>query len=563
MLHRIPALHHLVVLVAVLAVVAGMQTLLAPGAGAAGFVPISGSGSTWSSNALDQWRRNVANQEGITVNYAANGSISGRNDFRFGTVDFAVSEIPYGLTDAGVTESKPDRAFGYMPIVAGGLSFMYNLKIGNKRVTNLRLSGATITKIFTKQITLWSDPAIKDDNPGLALPPRPIIPVVRADGSGTTAQFTAWMANQYGPQWDDFCHKAGRNITPCGFTSFYPTNGLTNKAGSTNVAGFVASDASEGAITYVEYSYARNTGFPVVKVLNNANYYTEPTASSVAVALLKAKINPSDLTSDLSQVYIDPDPRTYPLSSYSYMIIPKDATHNFTTDKGHTLSEFAYYFLCEGQQQADALGYSPLPINLVAAGVDQVGQIPGSTHKLNSNNLAGCHNPTVSPDGTNLLAKNAAQPNPCDRKGATQCGGASATLPSGGANNTGGANGTGGTNNTGGTSSTGGTNNTGGTNSTDGANNTGATDTTTALDPAAGGQQIDPATGQVIGSTSASGSNSSGASAVPVSVDVADNRRQMVLASLAAALLLGLVLGPPLVARTMRARAEPQEGPLR
>ena len=208
-------------LLAVLAIVAGMQALLAPTAGAAGFVPISGSGSTWSSNALDQWRRNINANNGITVNFAANGSTSGRNDFRFGTVDFAVSEIPYGLTDAGVTEPKPDRAFGYMPIVAGGTSFMYNLKIGNKRVTNLRLSGDTITKIFTKQITLWSDPAIKDDNPGLALPPRPIIPVVRADGSGTTAQFTAWMANQYPALWNAYCAKAGRK-TPCGVTSIYP-----------------------------------------------------------------------------------------------------------------------------------------------------------------------------------------------------------------------------------------------------------------------------------------------------------------------------------------------------
>jgi phosphate transport system substrate-binding protein len=56
----------------------------------------------------------------------------------------------------------------------------------------------------------------------------------------------------------------------------------------------------------------------------------------------------------------------------------------------------------------------------------------------------------------------------------------------------------------------------------------------------------------------ASGSNSSGASAVPVSVDVADNRRQMVLAMLAAVLLLGLIVGPPLVARTMRNREGPQ-----
>jgi phosphate ABC transporter phosphate-binding protein len=419
---RTSALHRLAVLVAMLAVVAGMQALFAPGAGAAGFVPISGSGSTWSSNALDQWRRNVANQLGITVNFSANGSTSGRNDFRFGQVDFAVSEIPYGLTDGGVLDPPPARALGYMPIVAGGTAFMYNLKINGTRVTNLRLSGENITKIFTQQITTWSDPAIKADNPGLALPARKIVPVVRADGAGPTAQFTAWMASQHGALWDAYCHQAGRNVTPCGFTSFYPSaNGMNAKAGSQGVAGFVAQDSSEGAITYVEYSYARNSGFPVVKVLNQANYYVEPKAANVAVGLLNAKLNP-DLTADLSQVYVNPDPRSYPLSSYSYMIIPKDTTANFNTEKGRTLSEFAYYFLCEGQQQADALGYSPLPINLVQAGIDQVNQIPGSTHKLDRNNLSGCHNPTVSPDGGNLLATTAPQPDPCDLKGTTQCG---------------------------------------------------------------------------------------------------------------------------------------------
>jgi PBP superfamily domain len=193
------------------------------------------------------------------------------------------------------------------------------------------------------------------------------------------------------------------------------------KAGSQGVAGFVAQDSSEGTITYVEYSYARNAGFPVAKMLNAAHYYVEPTAGNVAVALLEAKLRP-DLTADLNQVYLNPDPRTYPLSSYSYMIVPKDTTANFNTEKGRTLSEFISYFLCEGQQQADALGYSPLPINLAQAGIDQVNQIPGSTHKLDRTNLTGCRNPTVSPDGGNQLATSAPQPNPCDLQGATQCG---------------------------------------------------------------------------------------------------------------------------------------------
>jgi hypothetical protein len=207
----------------------------------------------------------------------------------------------------------------------------------------------------------------------------------------------------------------------------------------------------------------------------------------------------------------------------------------------------------------------------VSAGVDQVGQIPGSTRKLSPNNLSGCHNPTVAPDGSNQLVDNAAQPDPCDLKGApAQCtGGTAGTTPStangsgGGTASNGGAS-SGGSGTTGGTGGTGGTDATGATSggpagtSTDGTTPGGAT-----TDGGTGTQTIDPITGEVTsGGALASGSNSSGASAVPVSIDVADNRRQMVLASLAAALLLGLVLGPPLVARSMRNRAEIQEGPL-
>ena len=553
--------HRVAAVVAVLVVAAGMLSVLASSAGAAArFVPISGSGSTWSLNALDQWRRNVASLYAITINFSPNGSTNGRNDFRAGQVDFAVSEIPYGLTDGGVIDYPPGRAFAYMPIVAGGTSFMYNLKIGNKRVTNLRLSGETVAKIFTQQITNWSDPVIAADNPGLVLPKRPIVPVVYSNGSGTTAQFTTWMANQYPAIWDDYCHHNGRNLTPCGFTSFYPLGpGMEAKAQSQGVAGFVAQDASEGAITYVEYSYARNARFPVAKLLNKANYYVEPKAGSVAVALLKAKLH-ADLTQDLSQVYIDTDPRTYPLSSYSYMIIPKDTSpdSHFTAAKGQTLSEFAAYFLCEGQQQADTLGYSPLPINLVQAGVDQINQIPGSTKKLDRNNLARCNNPTVSPDGGNKVAKDAPQPSPCDLKGAsTQCatgtGGAPASTPT---SNGGGSPGGSGAGN--GAGSGGGSGGNDGTNNTpDGGGGAGGTVAGgTGLD--GGPAAIDPDTGQAIGGPALTGgSGTSSASAVPVSVDATDNRRQMVLALLTIVVILGLALGPPLLAYRVRSRDGP------
>lgn len=421
-------------------------TIFAPASSAvaADYVPISGAGSSWSSNAVDQWRRNVQ-QYGMRVNYASTGSVDGRNQFKAGTVDFAVSETPYGLKDNGVVEAPPSRGFAYMPLVAGGTSFMYNLRAGGKPITNLRLSGEVVTKIFTGAITRWDDKAIKADNPGLTLPKRQIVPVVRSDGSGSTAQFTLWMSKQHSSEWNAYCKKAGRS-TPCGLTSNYPVvagNGFVAQPNSQGVSGYVAQKANEGTITYVEYSYALKTGYPVAKVLNEAGYYVEPTASNVAVGLLGAKINTNKssdmyLTQNLDGVYGSKDPRTYPLSSYSYLIVPTQAQGSFTSDKGKTLAAFANYFLCEGQQQAEVLGYSPLPINLVKAGLEQVKKVPGAV--TTSVDIKKCNNPTFSKDGTNTLAANAPQPSACDKKGATQCskgtGGSKTDTPTSGGSTT-------------------------------------------------------------------------------------------------------------------------------
>ncbi|KFF59448.1 phosphate ABC transporter substrate-binding protein [Cryobacterium sp. MLB-32] len=411
---------------------------------AVSYDPITGTGSTWSQNALDQWRKNVASNYGMTVNYSGVGSSAGRRDFVAGNVDFAVSEIPFQThPEDNSAPEIPSRGYAYMPIVAGGSSFMYNLKIGGVRVSNLRLSGAVITKIFTGVITKWNDPAIQTDNPGLAMPDKGIVPVVRSDGSGSTAQFTLWMSKQHPALWSAFCAKVGR--TSCGLTSQYPTFGNAKaQSGSSGVAGYVSQDYGEGAITYVEYSYALEAGFPVAKVLNAAGYYVEPTADSVAVALLQAQIktdvaptSPDYLTQVLDGVYNNADARSYPLSSYSYMIVPTAVGGVFTEKKGLTLGAFANYMLCEGQQQAEALGYSPLPMNLVLAGFDQIKRVPGAD--VSGVDINKCNNPTFKPGdspSSNQLAAAAAQPAECDKVGTAQCttgtGGAPADTPTSG-----------------------------------------------------------------------------------------------------------------------------------
>ena len=364
----------------------------------------------------------------MTVNYVGSGSTTGRNQFKDGIVDWAASDIPYGVQDGTNFDPPPTRGFAYMPDTAGGTTFLYNLTIGGRRVPNLRLSGPVIAGIFTDTITTWNDPRIAADNPGLALPGTPIVPVVRSDGNGSTAQLTQWMAATQGSAWTAYCQQVGR--TPCTPTSAYPLlpgSRMVAQAGDLGVAGYVAQSSAIGTIGYVPYSYALQTGFPVAKMLNAAGYYTQPTAGHVAVSLLKAQINGDKtnpntyLTEDLSQVYTNPDPRTYPLSSYTYMIVPTALEDGMTTAKGTTLGDFGKYLLCQGQNQVDALGYSALPINLVQAGFDQLSRIPGAN--VGNLNIQTCNNPTFSTDGTNTLVNTDPFPETCDKQGTTQCGG--------------------------------------------------------------------------------------------------------------------------------------------
>jgi ABC-type phosphate transport system substrate-binding protein len=161
-------------------------------ASAAVLVPISGAGSTWSYNAIHTWITDVT-QLGVAANYSQVGSTTGRSQFGQGTVDWAASDIPYGVQDGSNFDPPPSRGYTYIPDTAGATTFAYNLSVGGQRLTDLRLSGAVTAGIFTGQITMWNDPIIAADNPGLTLPAIRIVPVVCTDGSGATWQFTRWM----------------------------------------------------------------------------------------------------------------------------------------------------------------------------------------------------------------------------------------------------------------------------------------------------------------------------------------------------------------------------------
>jgi phosphate transport system substrate-binding protein len=195
------------------------------------------------------------------------------------------------------------------------------------------------------------------------------------------------MSHLFPSQWNAFCDKVHPGIKPpCGFTEFYPQFGNARlENGSNNVTAYIASSFGNGAIGYVAYAYALSTHLPVLRLRNPAGRYVLPTAANVTIALTKAIIDeqvssPNFLQQDLDNVYTFTNPDSYPLASYSYLIVPRKGTQlpaNFTKAKGRTLSAVVVFALCKGQRELSQLGYAPLPPALIRGGLIQAGHIPG------------------------------------------------------------------------------------------------------------------------------------------------------------------------------------------
>ena len=508
------------------------------------FTPLNGFGSSWAGPAISAWSLAVRN-EGIKINFDPNGSAAGRQDYMLDQADFAASDIAFLTTPdpfAGGTENPP-YAYSYIPIVAGGTSFLYNLVVGGHKITNMRLSGKTLMEIFLGQITNWNNPAIEHDY-GAALPSIPITVITRADGSGASYQFSRWLWKEFPSDWESYCDKNGYTgpKNQCGPTEFFPPP-PDGKAlnGSDLVANYIGSSSNNGAIGYDEYAYAKDAGIPVVAMQNAAGYDVGPTASNVAIALQKASIdeNPSDLTflmQDLDQVYNYNDPRTYPLSSYSYLIVPRTsrtiggATLNpppiWTTSKGATISTWLNYVLCGAQQSAGTLGYSPLPYPLIKGGYLQFNYIPGHIPVGSVASFIGkCNNPTYD-DGVNKLIKDAPYPSACQKDTAplncTVKGGKAVATTATNSNNTG----------------------SGSTNKNSGS--TGNTNT------------VNPNTGQV--GNGGTGNNGAAVNASPVSLSGPAPQEAWVFAVLIVLALLGAIAAPTVLGSWLERRRAAQSG---
>ena len=372
----------------------GLITLLVVAVGQpASAAPTSalGSGSSYVNLAMNQWK-SQANAAGIQVQYTPTGSPAGMTLYKNGGSAFAGTEAEFPslqVADADVT-----RGFQYVPDVAGATAIMYNLREkSGQKVDYLHLDAVTVARIFIGTITKWSDPAISASNKGIVFPDVPIKVVLRSGRSGTTALFFDFIASTLGQEYVTWFEGNGCGsarirpvIIECSNPSSVNNRPTTVAFGdSQQIAQFVANDNNgQFSIAFDEFGYAKTEKVPTAWVRNAAGGYVLPYAENISAALESAALRP-DLTQELSGVYASKNPKTYPISAYSYITLPCGQSPDRPTCRGaypdpgqtQTMAAFLSYVSCAGQTSMATLGYSPLPPNLSQEMAKAVGRLTG------------------------------------------------------------------------------------------------------------------------------------------------------------------------------------------
>jgi phosphate transport system substrate-binding protein len=211
----------------------------------------------------------------------------------------------------------------------------------------LKLDGETLANIFLGKVTKWNDPAIVALNPGLTLPALKIYVAHRSDGSGTTFNFVNYLS-KVSPAWKA---KAGE-----GTTVRWPV-GIGGK-GNEGVAAYVKQ--INGGIGYVELSYALQNKMAYARLKNAAGNYVLPSDETFSAAAASADwANAKDFYLVMTNA---PGADAWPITATNFILMykqPKNAA------SAKAAKEFFRWVYANGDKQAKALDYVPLPAALV------------------------------------------------------------------------------------------------------------------------------------------------------------------------------------------------------
>jgi phosphate transport system substrate-binding protein len=321
---------------------AALACTLALGAGvAAQTIQINGAGATFPNPIYSKWFDEYGKlNPKIRINYQPIGSGGGIRQITAQTVFF-------GATDGPMTEEQILAAPGkilHLPTVLGADVPIYNLPGVSGE---LKFTGAVLADIFLGKLTKWNDPALVKLNPAAKLPATDITVVHRSDGSGTTYIWVDFLAKA-SPEWKKKVGVA---------TSVNWPTGVGGK-GNEGVTGLV--QQVPGSIGYVELIYALQNKVAYGSVQNLAGEFVRASVQSVTAAAAAAAAKmPADFRVSITNAE---GKGAYPISSFTWLLLyenPKDKAQS------KAMVDFMKWALGDGQKFAAALGYAPLPAEVV------------------------------------------------------------------------------------------------------------------------------------------------------------------------------------------------------
>ena len=266
---------------------------------------LNGSGATSQQVAVQAWTAEfqTANPD-VTVNYDPQGSGTGRESFQSGAVSFAGSdrafkaeELEEGPFDACVEGSDIVE----IPAYVSPIAIAFNLE----GVDSLSIDPATLAGIFAGTITNWNDPAIAATNDGVELPDLAITPVHRSDKSGTTANFTDYLA------------QTAETVWTYDSVEEWPIQGGEAAQGTSGVVNAIK--GGNGTIGYADHSQTAELSTVSVQV---GDEWVEPSAEGAAIALDASPLEEGRASTDLAFT-IDrttTEAGAYPVVLVSYLI---------------------------------------------------------------------------------------------------------------------------------------------------------------------------------------------------------------------------------------------------
>lgn len=307
---------------------------------------LAASGSTAQKNAIEQFvYAYIRSCPGHTLDYNANGSGAGVEQFVSNQTDLAGSDVPLDPS-----KGEPDRASQRcgspawdLPAVFGPIAVTYNIN----GVNSLNLDGPTTAKIFNGTITVWNDPAIKALNKDANLPATPIHVVFRRDESGTTDNFQKYLDAASNGAWGKGTGKT--------------FNGGVGDGASGNDGTSTFLRTTNGAITYNEWSFAVGRQLAMAQIITSAgsdpvSITTDSVRKTIDGARFKGEGN--DLVVDTSSFYQPTQPGAYPIVLATYEIVCSKYPDSAT---GSAVKAFMQATIGPGQDGLDEYGYIPIP----------------------------------------------------------------------------------------------------------------------------------------------------------------------------------------------------------